>query len=83
MDQGLINLVICGFGTIMGFVLRIIWQALKDLQTTDIELAEKVSKIEVLVAGQYVTRHDFSTSLQRIFTKLDSIDMKLDTKVDK
>lgn len=83
MDQGLINLLICGFGTVMGFVLRIIWQALKDLQMADIELTDKVSKIEVLVAGQYVTRYDFSTSLQRIFTKLDSIDMKLDTKVDK
>ena len=47
------------------------------------ELAEKVGNIEVLVAGQYVKREDFTQVTNQLFFKLDKILDKLDTKVDK
>ena len=59
------------------------WDSYKELKKTDKELADKVSAIEVLVAGQYVKRDDFDRLAQAIFVKLDKIMDKLDTKVDK
>jgi len=58
-------------------VVKWLWAAHKDLQATDKELADKVSKMEVLVAGQYITRQEFDRGIQRIFEKLDHIEAKI------
>ena len=83
MDQQLINWLIAAFGGILGFILHAVWDAVKDLQKADKEMAEKVSNIEVLVAGNYVKKEEFDQSIQRLFEKLDHIDEKLDGKVDR
>jgi hypothetical protein len=66
-----------------GWWLKVIWEALKDLQVADTQLATKVGQIEVLVAGQYVKREEMERLTNAIFTKLDRIEGKLDSKVDK
>lgn len=78
------------YNTAMGFVLalggwvmRVIWDNLKDLRTQDLALAEKVSRIEVLVAGEYVKKDELERAVQRLFDKLEHIEMKIDRKVDK
>lgn len=83
MDQGLINWLLAGFGTLIGFLLRAVWQAVKDLQDADKQLTDKVGRIEVLVAGDYVKRETFDRLSDALFTKLDRIENKLDGKVDK
>lgn len=83
MDQTIINWLLGGFGALLGFLLKSIWQAVKDLQTADKELSDKVAGIEVLVAGNYVRRDDFDRMAAAIFTKLDRIEDKLGSKVDK
>jgi len=75
--------VLSGFCAVLGFLLNAVWQAVKDLQRADNELTKRESEIEVLVAGNYVTRQEFDRVVQRLFAKLDSIDSKLDSKVDK
>lgn len=83
MDQTLVNIV---FGTVCslgGWFLKTMWASLKDLQTTDKALAEKVQSIEVLVAGQYIRRDDFDRFAEAMFNKLDKISDKLDNKADK
>ena len=75
--------VLSGFCAVLGFLLNAVWQAVKDLQRADNELTKRESEIEVLVAGNYVTRQEFDRVVQRLFAKLDSIDRKLDSKVDK
>ena len=75
--------VLSGFCALLGFLLNAVWQAVKDLQRADNELNKREGEIEVLVAGNYVTRHEFDRVVQRLFAKLDSIDSKLDSKVDK
>ena len=77
------NWALTGFSALLGFLLNAVWQATKDLQKEDQELAKRVGEIEVLVAGNYVTRQEFDRVVQRLFAKLDSIDSKLDSKVDK
>lgn len=83
MDQTIINWLLAGFGALIGFLLNAVWQAVKDLQSADKELASKVAEIEVLVAGAYVRKDEFTHSVNALFAKLDRIEDKLDKKVDK
>lgn len=83
MDQALVNWLLAGFGGLIGFLLNVVWQAVKDLQKSDKVLAERVGEIEVLVAGSYITKTDFTNVTDAIFRKLDHIEDKLDGKADK
>lgn len=83
MDQVIINWLLASFGALIGFLLNAVWQAVKDLQTADKELAGKVSEIEVLVAGDYVRREEFNQTVTALFSKLDRIEDKIDKKADK
>lgn len=83
MTQELFNIMVGVAGALGGWWLKVMWETLKDLQTADKELMDKVSKIEVLVAGAYVKRDEFDRALKRLFEKLDHIDAKLDSKADK
>lgn len=83
MDQTIVNWLLAGFGGLIGFLLNVVWQAVKDLQKADKQLADKVGSIEVLVAGNYVRRDSFDAAVERIFQKLDHIEEKIDKKADK
>lgn len=83
MDQTLFNIILGVAGVLGGFLLNAVWQAVKDLQHADKELADKVGKIEVLVAGAYVKRDEFERTIGRLFEKLDQIEMKIDGKADR
>jgi hypothetical protein len=83
MNQELINWLLCGFGALLGFILKTLWEAVKDLQKADAALTKDVGEIKVLVAGNYVTRADFQQSISAMFSKLDVISAKLDGKADK
>jgi hypothetical protein len=83
MDQTIFNIAISVSGFLGGWWLKVMWDAVQDLQTADRILAEKVSSIEVLVASNYMTKADFDKIGAAIFAKLDKIEDKLDRKVDK
>lgn len=83
MDQTIVNWLLAAFSGVLGFLLRAIWQAVTDLQNSDKEITEKITAIEVLVAGNYIKRDEFDRSIQRIFEKLDHIDAKIDGKRDR
>lgn len=83
MDQSLVNWLLAGFGALIGFLLNAVWQAVKDLQKSDKDIAAKVADIEVLVAGDYVKKNEFQDNIKALFAKLDKIEDKIDRKVDK
>jgi selenophosphate synthetase-related protein len=83
MDQTIVNWILAGFGGLLGFMLNVVWQSAKDLQKADKELATKVAEIEVLVAGGYVKKDEFSDLSKALFAKLDKIEDKIDRKADK
>ena len=83
MEQTIVNWVLTAAGTILGFLLNSVWQAVKDLQTADKQLADKLATIEVLVAGEYVRKEDFERTIQRLFEKLDHMEEKFDRKMEK
>jgi hypothetical protein len=83
MEQSYLN---WGFGIvnlILGGLIKAMWDSYKDLKKADVELAEKVNQIEILVAGQYVKRDDFDRVASAIFSKLDKISDKIDKKADR
>lgn len=83
MDQTVINWAFAGLSTLLGFLLNTLWQAIKDLQSADKTLAEKVSGIEVVVAGNYVKKEEFDRTINRMFEKLDHISMAVSNKADR
>ena len=70
-------------GFLGGWWMKVLHESVRDLQEADKRLADKVSSIEILVAGNYVKRDDFDKSVEAIFRKLDRIEDKLDGKADK
>jgi len=83
MSQDLLNWLFAAFGAMISWAFKTLYDAMKELQKTDHELAEKVQSIELLVAGQYIKRTDLEKISDAIFVKLDRIEDKLDKKVDK
>jgi len=82
-NQNVFNVFILIIGSLSGWLMRIMWCELKSLQTNDKALTEKISSIEVLVAGQYVKRDDMDKTTAALFAKLDRIEDKIDKKADK
>jgi len=83
VDQQLFNWAVAALGALGGFVLKSVWDAVKDLQFTDRRIAEKLASIEVLIVGDYIKKEEFNTISNIIFIKLDKIMDKLDSKADK
>lgn len=84
MDYQVLFDIVLGLASFMGgYILYGIHDSIKSLQNDDAKLVEKIQAIEVLVAGQYVTRNDLQKMGNDIFNVLRRIEDKLDNKVDK
>lgn len=82
-NQQLFNIVVLvcsGFGS---WIIRTLFAQIKELQIANAKKDEQISNIQILIAGQYVRRDDLDKLINALFAKLDKIDEKLDTKVDK
>jgi len=83
IDQTIVNVVIGVVFSISGWILKSIWEALKELQNVDVQLSDKVNAIELLVAGQYARKDEIEKLFSALFIKLDKISDKIDCKADK
>lgn len=83
MEQTAFNVVLSAAGAMAGFLLKALWDAVKDLQASDKDLTEKIAAVELLVRGAYVKREEFASALSRVFEKLDHIDEKVSDSVVK
>lgn len=81
--QQLFNILVTVSGLLGGWFLKVIDDNLKETRRHNKELSDKLSDMEVLVAGQYVRRDDLDRHIEAIFKKLDRIEEKLDGKADK
>ena len=68
---------------LFGYMLNSIGNSIKGLQTADNLLSDKIQHLEILVAGDYVKKHDLTNLTEALFAKLDKIEDKLDRKADK
>ncbi len=83
MDQTFLNWALGIVNLLLGFLLNALWQAVKDLQKADKELADKVAAVDKVVAGDYVRRDEFQEMTKALFQKLDRIEDKVDKKADR
>lgn len=81
--QTAFNIVLGIVAFLCGWVLNNLKESIRNLQTSDSDLATKVQAIELLVAGSYVKRDDLDKMTTALFAKLDKIESKLDGKADK
>lgn len=85
--QEIFNFFVGIVGAAGGWWLNTVWKAVSELQRQDRELADKVGRVEVLVAGDYVRKDEFHSRIDamegRLVRKLDQIDAKVDGKADK
>lgn len=84
MDHQMIfNILIGLISAMLGWWLNTVWASVNELRRADRELAEKVASIEVLVAGEYVTRDEFNNVMSQVFNKLDRIMEIVSRKADR
>jgi hypothetical protein len=82
MDQhSFIELIFAIIGFLGSFILKAMWDTLKELEHIDKEHNEKLSSIEIHIASKYVTKDEVSKLLDAISAKLDKIENKLDSKL--
>lgn len=83
MSEDLIHALLVGGAGLASWILKTMWDMLKDLQDRDDQLQEKLNRIELIVAGEYVKREEFQSVINRMFEKLDIISEKIDGKADR
>jgi predicted nucleic acid-binding Zn-ribbon protein len=94
MDQTIINWLFAGFGAAMGWILKVIWDAIRDLKydLREIEkdlpeiyvrkddFREAVSEIKVEMREM---RHDMKISFQHMDTTLAAVFKRIEAKEDR
>lgn len=83
IDTQLIYLLIGLVITVFGWFQRQILNKIDALEKQDVALSKEFSKLELLVSGEYIRRNELKGILEAVFTKLDKIMDKLDSKQDK
>jgi len=83
MPQELFQILVAAISLMGGWILKTIWDAVRDQQGETRALAEKVAGVEILIVGQFVRRDELAGLLDRIDHKLDQISSKLDSKADR
>lgn len=78
--QTAFNLAIGLVAALGGWWMKTIYDALMDLRRAETTMVDRVQRIEVLVAGQYVTREELGKLSDAIFRKLDKIEVKIDER---
>lgn len=75
-SQELFNILVMAVGGLGGWVLKAVWEAIRDLKNDVKDLGHEVRV-------SYVRRDDFLDAIDRIETMLSRIFDKLDDKADK
>lgn len=81
--QMIINILMSIVAFLGGWWMKTMWESLNELRAADSRLTDKVQAIEILVAGNYVTKTDLNVLTEALFRKLDRIEGKVDNKADK
>jgi len=71
------------FSALVGFIVKSIQSEMKEMREKYNAHTDKISDIEVLVAGVYVTRQEMKQEMTEVNRKLDSIIEKMANKADR
>jgi hypothetical protein len=76
MDQSIINFILMGISTVLGWFAREMWAAVKDLKVDLAKLREELPK-------NYIAKDDYRSDMHDIKDMLSKIFDKLENKADK
>jgi hypothetical protein len=76
MDQSIINFILMGVSTVLGWFAREMWAAVKDLKIDLAKLREELPK-------HYVAKEDYRDDIKELKEMLSKIFDKLENKADK
>lgn len=78
-----VQLLLTLLGTLIGWLVKGLFDRMKGLESADRELAAQISGLREALPSNYVRRDDFKALGDSIFDTLRRIEDKLDRKVDK
>jgi cell fate (sporulation/competence/biofilm development) regulator YmcA (YheA/YmcA/DUF963 family) len=76
MDQNLINVTITAFSGVVGWILKVLWDAIRSMQSD-------IKELEKDLHTKYVAKDEYRQDILEIKDILGKIFDKLDSKVDK
>lgn len=74
------NVAAGAFCSLLGWLLRSLWQEVKELKDTHGRLGDRVNAVEVLVAGKYQLREDSRRDMDTLLSKLDRIEQRIEQR---
>lgn len=75
-NQSILNILFSSVGLVLGWFLRELWSAVKDLKSDLAKLREEIPK-------QYISKDDYKDDIRELKEMLIKLFDKLDTKSDK
>ena len=81
--QDLINTAFAALGGLTGWVLNNLKESIDSLRKQDLVTTDKIQRMEVLVAGDYVKRSELVAMLASIRCQLEKMDDKMDKMAGK
>lgn len=76
MPQDFVNIAIAVTGAAMGWMLKVVWESIKELQ-------QDAQRLEREVHTKYVSKDDYKTDIQELKDMLKAIFERLERKADK
>ena len=80
MDPWLITIIQAAFGAIMlgltaaiAFILKVVWEGLREAQKADIDQYREISRLQLMMAENYTKKETLKEELAPIRSKLDQI----------
>jgi phage host-nuclease inhibitor protein Gam len=68
---------------VFGYMLKVMWDSVKDLQRDDERLLAKINDLQVAIATDYAKREELRGEFKSFRDTLNRIERKLDNKADK
>lgn len=81
--QWAFNILLLIVGGSVSWLMKSVFDRIKELQSTDTRLAKEVNDMKVALPTNYVLKTDHDKRLDAIFSALRRIEDKLDGKADK
>lgn len=80
---GIAGIVISLGAALTGWVFKMVFSAIKEVEENTSSLAKSLADHEIYAEKTFATKQDVRDGFDRVMTKLDKIDEKLDLKADK
>ena len=72
--QEVFNIAVALIGFLAAWVLRVLWESIKELQRNNKEVSDQLRDNELLVLGQYTKKEELDRVADAILTKISKLE---------